>query len=83
MSILSRAVAGMFPASPSGPEHVIRRYSPNLDVPISSKPDIPLKNTGVLEIDGGWRFQTTTPRVFGLFDADIRHIGRGLTDLPG
>jgi hypothetical protein len=78
MAILSRAVANMFPASPSGPEHVIRRYSPDLDVPISSTPDIPLKNTGVHEIDGGWRFRTTTPHVFGLFDADIRHVGRGM-----
>jgi hypothetical protein len=57
---------------------VLRRFSPDLDVPIASRPDVPLVNTGVTEIEGGWKFTSTIPRVFSLFTFDARGLSRGM-----
>jgi hypothetical protein len=57
---------------------VLRHFSPDLDVPIASKPDVPVGATGVTEIDGGWRFESRARRVFTLFRFDARDLPRGL-----
>lgn len=53
--MLFRLRSNLIPPEPVGPEHVLRRFSPDLDVPIASQSSIRSESTGVTEIDGGWR----------------------------
>jgi hypothetical protein len=51
-----------------GAETVIRRFSPDLDIPMTTPRDEGGERSKITEFDGGWRVVTNHKRTFQLFD---------------
>lgn len=60
MSVVTWVKSRLGMPRPAGPEALLRRFTPELDVPIA--------RDGVSEIDGGWRVETRGKRSFRLFE---------------
>ena len=60
MAILTWVKSKIGAPQPAGPETLLRRFTPSLDVPIAAD--------GVSEIEDGWRLETEEDRTFPLFE---------------
>lgn len=60
MAVLSWVKSKLGGPQPVGPETLVRRFSPEVDVPIAGD--------GVSEIEGGWRLESEGERTFRLFE---------------
>lgn len=66
MSVISWVKSRLSMPETAGPEILLRRFSPDLDVPIASD--------GVSRIDDGWRIETRGKRSFRLFEVSDPEI---------
>jgi hypothetical protein len=76
MSVWPRIRSRIEPPHPVGPETVIRRFSPDRDIPIAQTPDVPVAHSGVSAINGGWRLTANARRVFRLFEVADSSLDR-------
>lgn len=66
------------PPQRAGPERVLRRFSPDLDVPVAGAISHTGNTSGVTEIERGWRLSTNQPRVFTLFRVPGGELAGGM-----